>query len=226
MLKTDLHIHTREDPEDKWINYSAKNIIDKASELKYDVLSITEHNKLYCPKDLIIYAKSKGILLIPGIELEIEKKHILLYNFKESEIKNIKKISDIKRYKNETNLVIASHPFFKTRSCIGNLIYKYNDIFDGVEFSFFYNNLINLNKKALKYAKENNKVVIANSDLHNLNYFGRIFTKIESNRNIDDIIIAIKNKETIINTKPFSMLSFIWIIIKMTLYDFYRMIKK
>jgi len=65
-LKTDLHIHTAEDPRDN-ISYSARDMIDRAGELGFDVLSITNHNVVTYDEDLAAYAKKKGILLIPGI---------------------------------------------------------------------------------------------------------------------------------------------------------------
>lgn len=67
MLKTDLHLHTKEDPFDKdHITYSAKALIAHAAELNFDVISITNHNRVTYSKKLKDYAGSKGILLIPG----------------------------------------------------------------------------------------------------------------------------------------------------------------
>ena len=38
-------MHTREDPKDTWIRYSAYDLIDHAAELAFDVLAITHHEK-------------------------------------------------------------------------------------------------------------------------------------------------------------------------------------
>ena len=66
MLKADLHIHTKEDPHDN-IGYSAKQLIDHAAKLNFDVISITNHDTSSYTEELAEYAKLKGILLIPGI---------------------------------------------------------------------------------------------------------------------------------------------------------------
>ena len=97
MLKVDLHLHTKEDNYDN-LDYSAKELIDRAVELKFDVLAITLHNEIFFSKDLISYAEQKGILLIPGVELSIEKKHVLLYNVSEDELKEL--IFQIREFEN------------------------------------------------------------------------------------------------------------------------------
>ena len=104
MLKADLHIHTSEDRHDRWIRYDAKRLIDRASELDYDVISITNHNTYTFTETLARYARQKGILLIPGIEMAIEGKEVLLYNIENK----FDRISDILHRKD--NLVKAPHP--------------------------------------------------------------------------------------------------------------------
>ena len=146
ILKADFHIHTKEDSEDK-IKYSAKEIIDKASKLHYDVLSITLHNSQYYNDEIKKYAKKKDILLIPGIEKTIEGKHILLINFKEKELEQIKTIKDIKKFKHKNNLVVAPHPFYKFSSCLDYKLIENIKLFDAIEHCFFYSKIINLNKK-------------------------------------------------------------------------------
>ena len=77
MLKADLHIHTKEDPvHHKDIKYTAKQLIDHAANQGYEVIAITCHNKVYYNKKIKEYAKKKGILLIPGIEKTIKRKHV------------------------------------------------------------------------------------------------------------------------------------------------------
>ena len=59
-LKADLHLHANEDPEYNSLNYSAKQLIDEASRLKFDVLSFTFHNKVLDGKkfkEIIGYSK-------------------------------------------------------------------------------------------------------------------------------------------------------------------------
>ncbi|MQY59231.1 MAG: hypothetical protein GH144_06450, partial [Clostridia bacterium] len=76
-LKADLHLHTKEDPKDK-VKYTAKQLIDEAWRQKFDVLAITNHNMVLYDDYLKKYALDKGIVLIPGIEVKVEGKHIIL----------------------------------------------------------------------------------------------------------------------------------------------------
>ncbi len=95
MLKCQFHCHAFGDPVD-FINYSPKELIDEAARLKYDVISITCHRKRLFNKDLEKYAKDKGILLIPGIEFEINKQHILGINV-DKEIEKVDSFEKLKK---------------------------------------------------------------------------------------------------------------------------------
>ena len=80
MLKVELHAHTGLDPVD-YILYSTRQLIDRAAALGYGALAITLHNRYYDPAGDQEYAGLKGIVLIPGIERTIHRRHILLLNF-------------------------------------------------------------------------------------------------------------------------------------------------
>lgn len=218
MLKADLHIHTKEDPYDT-INYSAKELIDLAIKKNYDIIAITLHNKLFWDNDLYSYANKRGLLLIPGAEIEINKKHVLIYpkniNF---DIKKIRTFSDLKKYKKEFGLIIAPHPFFKTKQCLGKYLIKYIELFDAIEYSHFYTKLFNLNKKAVKIAKKYKKPLIGNSDSHFKFQFEITYTLIDAKKNKkainrNDIYKLIKEDKVIVKTKPLNLLLFIKIIL-------------
>ena len=78
-LKADLHLHTAEDPLDR-VRYTAKELISKAADESFDVISITNHNRMTFNQDLSSYAQERGILLIPGIEMTIRRRHVLVLN--------------------------------------------------------------------------------------------------------------------------------------------------
>ncbi|MBU2440759.1 MAG: hypothetical protein KKA43_00330, partial [Nanoarchaeota archaeon] len=138
MLKADFHIHTREDPYDKYlISYTAKDLIRFAAKKGFEVLSITNHESVYFNKVIYDYAKKKGILLIPGAGAKIEGKHVLLINITNDDLKKIKIFEDLKKLK-DSALIIAPHPFFIKKSCLGIKLEKYIDYFDAVEYSHYY----------------------------------------------------------------------------------------
>jgi predicted metal-dependent phosphoesterase TrpH len=212
MLKIDLHIHSKEDLDDN-INYSAKQLINKAKILNFNAISFTFHNNLFFNKELIKYAKLKNILLIPGVEIEIENKHVLIYNISIKEFKNLKKscssfekfsitLNEIKK-KNKDVFVVAPHPYFILPYCVGNLLEKHNNIFDAVEFSWFFTKIFNLNKKGIKIAKKYNLPIIANSDCHLLDRFGKNYSLIDcQNCNVKSIFKAIKQNKIKIVSNP------------------------
>ncbi len=68
-LKADLHLHTAEDPHDR-VAYTAKELISKAAEEGFEVLSITNHQRLTFNRNLSAFARERGILLIPGMEIK------------------------------------------------------------------------------------------------------------------------------------------------------------
>ena len=81
-LKADFHMHTKDDPQDyKFVRHSAEELIDHAASLKFQVLSITNHDKITYSPYLREYAAHRGILLLPGAEATIEGKHVLIINY-------------------------------------------------------------------------------------------------------------------------------------------------
>ncbi len=201
-LKCQLHTHCHGDLVDN-INYSAKKLINEAAKLNYDVLSITCHRKLLFNKDLQNYAKKKGILLIPGIEFEIDNKHILGLNV-DKKITKVDTFIKLSKYRasHPDCLIVAPHPFFPTRNCLKNKLIKNIQLFDAIEISWAYTKTKNYNKKAVKFAKYFNKPLVTTSDCHILNYLDAGYIYLDSKKNPKSIIKAIKNNKIKIYTKP------------------------
>ena len=128
MLKAELHTHIDADPEDKnVIKHSAKELIDRAKELNFDVIGITCHNYVYSNQEIIEYAKKRGILLLSGAEVTIKGQHVLIYNITNEEITKISKFKDLKELKenNPKIFVIAPHPFHYKSVCLKKNIIKH-----------------------------------------------------------------------------------------------------
>ena len=203
MLKIDLHIHSNKDPEDShFIEYSPEEMVVYASKQGYDAISFTHHNKLFMPsQDLLKIAEQHNIILILGVEATIEGKEVLIYNIGEDTLKNINTLEDLKHLP-DTALVIAPHPFYKDKKCLGNLISIKPNLFDAIEYCHFYTFLINWNRKAVKLAKKLNKPLVGTSDSHHLFQFGTTYTLVNADKNIDSIIKAIKENKIQLVTKP------------------------
>ena len=205
-----MHTHCNEDPVDGFISHSAKELIDHAARLNFNVLSITCHNKVVYSKGLQEYADQKNILLVPGAEKNIEKRHVLLYNFTQEEIDQIKNFSDLRKIKRSHHFVIAPHPFYVQLNpfdprpiSLFSKLEKNIDLFDGIEFCHLYTKRINgANKKAEKIANKYHLPLIAGSDSHHIEHMGTNFSLIDAEQNINSIFKAIKKNNIIINSRP------------------------
>ena len=189
MIKIDFHIHTREDIDNN-IAYSAFDLIDRAAYLKFDAITITNHNIITFSKELEKYAESKDVILFPGFEQSIQHKHVLLINFSNPE--SIKNFSHIAKLKSNENLVIAPHPFFPGMQSLGKYMYSFPRLFDAIEFCHFYCPQLNFNNEAIRFANRHNLPLIAGSDAHVWEQFGRCYSLVNCKKDKTSIIQAIK----------------------------------
>ncbi|MCJ7582398.1 MAG: PHP domain-containing protein [Candidatus Aminicenantes bacterium] len=203
-LKVDFHIHTAEDPKD-YIPYSSFQLIDVASQKGFDALAITNHDAVYYNPELVKYAENKGILLIPGMEATFSDAHVLILNPDFQINPEGRSIEELSTIKNEDNLIIAPHPFFLRFKSLDTDLLTYIHLFDAIEFSQYYNRLINFNKKAVDTAKEFKKPLIATSDCHFIWQFGDTYSLVEAKKDIPSIIAAVKSGKIEIFTKPISL---------------------
>jgi predicted metal-dependent phosphoesterase TrpH len=190
LLKVDLHTHTREDREDD-IAYSARELIREASLRGYDALAITNHNTLTHSADLESYAAEHGIVLIPGVEVTIHKKHVLLLNMP-YEDGGYRTFEDISRHKSAHTLVMAPHPCFPGPTCLNGQLEANPGLFDAVEYCHFYTDHCNFNDPARLFARKHGLPLVANSDAHVLDQFGLAYSRVEAEKTPEAIIQAIK----------------------------------
>jgi len=202
-LKADLHLHTNEDPKDS-VKYSAKQLIDQAHQKGFDVLAITNHDQVTYDNYLAEYAKERGILLIPGAEATINQKHVLLLNMDYS-LHRIRTFADLKLHKDGTGLIIAPHPFFPSFTSLNSELEQHLDIFDAIEYSYYYLQEINFNKKAEELAKEFSLPLIGTSDAHFLWQIGTTYSLIEAEKDLEAVIAAIKEGKVEVVTGPLSL---------------------
>jgi predicted metal-dependent phosphoesterase TrpH len=214
--KAALHLHINLDPVDK-ITYSGFEAIQKAADLDFKILSFTCHDKLIDLNLFQGYAQQKGILLIPGIEKTIQKKHVLILNATKSAEK-ITTFIELEEYKrtHPNCFIIAPHPFFFFGNCLGPLLEKHIDLFDAIEYNYFYHKFFNPNNKAVLLSQKYQKPLIGTSDIHLLEHFDPTYTKIKiETLDIPSVFEALKKNQLEIITKSFSIFSLIKILYKM-----------
>ncbi len=208
-LKCQFHTHAQGDRLD-YISHTPEKLVDEAKKLGYNVLSITSHRTVIFTKELESYAKKKGILLIPGIEFEINGKHILGINI-DKKIEKIKTFKELEKYKSThpNCLIIAPHPFFPGKITLKKELIENVELFDAIEYSFCYTSTKNYNNKAVALAKQKNLPMIATADCHDLKNLDISYSLIKSQKNTDKIIQTIKkssfhDKRIKLITKPIS----------------------
>lgn len=204
-LKIDFHTHTADDPED-YIDYSSEALIDRAAALGFDAVAITNHGLVTTGRNgLAEYAASKNVLLIPGVELSLSNRHVVLLNPPFDGRPAIDRIEDLPSVRTDSTLVIAPHPFYPGLKCLRSKLVKHIDSFDAVEFSFFYSRLINPNKRAVRVAGRAGKPLVGSSDCHNIWQIGRTYSLVDADKNIASIIAAVKAGKVEVGTTPLSM---------------------
>ena len=199
MLKVDLHLHSSEDPVDV-ITHDAHQLIDKAAELGFDALALTLHDYDLDDPALRAYAHDRGIVLIPGVERTVEGRHVVLLNFA-GRTDHVRSFADLAELKRQSNgLVIAPHPYFPDTTCLRWRLDRHADLFDAVEWSYFWTSGLNFNAKAASFAAKHGKPLVASSDLHDLRQLGRTYSLVFAEREPDAICAAIREGRLSIQT--------------------------
>ncbi len=202
-LKVDFHTHTSDDPQD-CINFSNEQLLDRAADEGFDAVAITNHDIVTFSPELENCAAERGILLIPGVELTLSNKHVLIINPDLETDLGICSLGDLARIKSDRNLIIAPHPFYPGFKCLRSKLEEYISSFDAVEFSFFYNHLINRNRGAVRAAEDHGKPLVGSSDCHNIWQVGYTYSLVEAEKDIPSIIAAVKSGKVEVSTTPLS----------------------
>lgn len=201
LLKTDLHLHSSDDPADV-IVHDSYALIDRAAELGFDAIALTLHDRQITEARVFDYARERGVTMIPGVERTIQNRHVLLLNFPES-ADRVRTFGELARLKSRSNgLVIAPHPFFPDRTCLRALLETHQDLFDAVEWSYFWTRGLNFNRRAARWAAAHDKPLVGNSDLHDLRQLGRTCSFVSAEPDPDAICTAIREGLVSVQTSP------------------------
>lgn len=221
-LKIDFHTHTSEDPKDR-IGYDAHRLIDRAAELGYDALAVTNHYVVAHTPALESYAGRRGILLMPGVELTLSGKHVLVVNPRFRRNPGTGTFADLARIAGPDTLLIAPHPFFHGFKSLQRHLFEHIRRFDAIEFSSYYNHRVDMNRKALAAAAAARKPVVGSSDCHNIWQFGRTCSLVESAKDTRAIVAAVKAGRVRVQAAPLSLLTMARIGVNFVLTDRLRL---
>ena len=226
MLKVELHSHTADDPRDD-VAHSARQLIDRASDLDYDAIAITLHNKQLDVRPLVTYASQRGLVLIPGIERDIGGKHVLLLNFsiRAETVESFDDLADLKR-EEPAGLVVAPHPFFPVGSCLGSTMNTHPDLFDAVEVNAMYARSVNFNRAGERWARAHGKPVVGNGDVHLLEQLGTTCSLVDAAPSPDAICEAIRQGRVQVSSTPLPLLRAGWIFAKILQAEMLRSLRR
>ncbi len=200
-LKADFHTHTAEDPHHQ-IRYTAKELISMAAEEGFDVLAITNHKCLTYNKRLAAYARERGILLIPGIEVSVRKRHVVLLNPPSG--KTFSDFPSLSAMRRQDALVIAPHPYFPNPFSLNGYLLRHLKLFDAIEYCHFYSPRINFNQMAIAVSETHGLPLVGNSDAHFFSQFGTTYSLVYAEKHPESIFKAIREKKLEVVSRPLS----------------------
>ncbi len=145
-------------------------------------------------REVADHARARGITLISGVERTIEHKHVLLLNFDATaeRVNSFDELGELRRAQ-QNGLVIAPHPFYPARCCLGGLLERHADLFDAVELNAFYTSQVDyFNRSAVNWARRVGKPIVANADVHRLKQLGKTFSLVDAAPEPNAICAAIR----------------------------------
>lgn len=217
-LKCALHTHSGEDPEDR-LSYSAYDLLDQAKKLGFDVFAFTHHNSFFFTEEIQKCAKQKNILLIPGIEIDIQNRHVVILGANKK-CEQIQSFADLKKWKknNLESFVLAPHPYFPMfpPQSLGKYLKKNIELFDGVELSWFYTKWIDFNRRAKKIAHKYDLPLIATPDCHTISGLENGYCTVNAeHKTIQSVVRALQKNDFVNHSEPSSILKLVQTYAKM-----------
>jgi predicted metal-dependent phosphoesterase TrpH len=199
-LKADLHIHTCEGPEGI-VRWTPREVIDLAAQAGYRILSFTDHDTRTYDSSLAAYALERGIVLIPGVEATVERRHVLLYNFPHS-LDGLRTWGDIRRRKRPDSLVMAPHPFFPGPTSLRQRLAEHLDLFDAVEYCHYRTVWLDYNRAVFPLALANGLPLVGTSDAHLPCQFGTTYSLIEAEPTLEGVLSGIRAGRVRVVSRP------------------------
>jgi predicted metal-dependent phosphoesterase TrpH len=195
-FRVELHTHCHGDPVDGYIRHNIFQHIDRAKEVGLDAIAVTWHRKIIAMPEAFAYAREKGVLLIPGMEADVDRRHLVVLNLSEGDLPGDPTWNQIRalRLRKPEVLVMAPHPFYPHPCCLGNSMNAHTDCIDAVEWCRIHVNWlpgrVSPNLRAARWAQQHGKALIACSDAHTLKVIGTNASTVEADELTVESIFA------------------------------------
>ena len=194
--RVELHSHCHGDPVDTYLRHTLFQQIDQAKAAGLDAIAVTWHRKICAVPEAIAYAREKGIVLITGMEAEVDRKHLVVLNLAEGDLPAEPTWNQIRalRLRKPEVFVLAPHPFYPHPTCLGKTMSNHADCIDAVEWCIIHVNWlpgqINPNLRAARWARQHGKPLVATSDAHTLSAIGKNASVVEADELTTDALFA------------------------------------
>ena len=189
-MKLDMHIHSNYSVDGK---VPVEEIIKIAKKRGMSGLCLADHNN---PAGYVHARKvaPKDFIIVPGCEVSAKEGHILCYGTDSKIQKNLDIAETIEKIHDAGGIAVAAHPF-RTRFAVGGKAVRTGK-FDGVETFNARNFKPWSNPNSALLAEELKIGKTGGSDAHAAKDIGLGYLTIESAKNADDIIDAIRKAKT------------------------------
>ncbi len=195
-FRVELHSHCQGDPVDLYLRHTIFEHIDQAKAAGLDAIAITWHRKACVHPEAEAYARERGVLLIRGMEAEIDRRHLVVLNVGENDLgpaTTWDEVRALRRRKPEV-FTLAPHPFYPHPTCLGGRLDHHDDCIDAVEWCMLHvgwiPSRVNPNLRAARWAHQRGKPLVAASDAHSLAAIGRNASTVEADALTPEAIFA------------------------------------
>ena len=149
-----------------------------------------------CSPEAFAYARERNVLLIPGMEADVDRRHVVVLNVAEGDLPGEPTWNQIRalRARKPEVLVMAPHPFYPHPTCLGKIMNEHADCIDAVEWCILHVHWlpgrVNPNLRAARWAHQHGKTLVACSDAHSLSAIGRNASMVEADELTPEALFA------------------------------------
>ena len=179
-------------------------LLEDAAAKGFQTVSITCHEILVYDEYLAEYAGQLGIVLIPGIEANVDGRHVLILN-PDREQAAATTFGDLRRLGKRDAVIIAPHPYYPIGPSLREKLSQYGHMFDAVEYNAMFTRMLNFNRRAVRWARAHGKPMVGNGDVHRLRQLGTTYSLVDAEPTPDAICAAIREGRVRVEAEPLSM---------------------
>jgi predicted metal-dependent phosphoesterase TrpH len=192
--RVDLHNHCQGDPIDP-LHHTIFEHIDVAKKAGLDAIAMTWHRQVCEDEVAEAYARDRGMLMIRGMETEIENRHLVVLGVRAGDLAGETTWDEIRalRARKPGVLVFAPHPFYPHPACLNHLLNGNADCIDAVEWCALHvrwlPSRVSPNLRAARWAHRHGKPLLACSDAHSPAAIGRNPSTVEADELTEEAIL-------------------------------------